>query len=87
MMIDLLMLQYLLRDFKITRRHATHIFRSKPIQKGGLIMDKMLRINMSAEGSPKVNVDQVGGYAGLGGRALTSAVVSKEVPPLYPSAG
>ena len=45
-------------------------------------MEKLLRINMSAEGGPAVSVIPVGEYAGLGGRALTSAVVSKEVPPL-----
>ena len=45
-------------------------------------MDKLLRINMCAEGAPAVSVVPVGEYAGLGGRALTSAVVSKEVPPL-----
>jgi len=45
-------------------------------------MDKLLRINMSAEGGPAVSAVPVGEYAGLGGRALTSAVVSKEVPPL-----
>ena len=45
-------------------------------------MDKLLRIDMSAEGGPKVTVDQAGAYAGLAGRALTSAVVSREVPPL-----
>jgi aldehyde:ferredoxin oxidoreductase len=46
------------------------------------MMDKLLRINMSAEGGPKVTVDQMGAYAGMAGRALTSAVVAKEVPPL-----
>jgi len=45
-------------------------------------MDKILRINMGAEGGPKAADAPVGDYAGLGGRALTSAVVSKEVPPL-----
>ena len=45
-------------------------------------MDKMLRIDMGAEGGPKVRTEPLGGYAGLGGRALTSAIVSKEVPPL-----
>jgi aldehyde:ferredoxin oxidoreductase len=45
-------------------------------------MEKLLRINMSAEGGPAAGVTPVGEYAGLGGRALTSAVVSKEVPPL-----
>jgi aldehyde:ferredoxin oxidoreductase len=45
-------------------------------------MDKILRINVGAEGGPKATVVPVGEYAGLGGRALTSAIVSKEVPPL-----
>jgi len=44
-------------------------------------MDKILRINMGAEGGPKETVEPVGAYAGLGGRSLTSTVVSKEVPP------
>ncbi len=43
---------------------------------------KILRINMAAEGGPKVSEEPVGDYSGLGGRALTSAIVSKEVPPL-----
>ena len=45
-------------------------------------MDKILRINMGSEGGPKATETPVGDYAGLGGRALTSALVSKEVPPL-----
>jgi len=45
-------------------------------------MDKLLRINMGAEGGPTWTADPMGGYAGLAGRALTSAVVSREVPPL-----
>ena len=45
-------------------------------------MDKILRINVGAGGGPKFSVTPVGEYAGLGGRALTSAVVTKEVPPL-----
>ena len=44
-------------------------------------MDKILRINMGAEGGPKVSEVPVGDYAGLGGRAMTSAIVAKEVPP------
>ena len=44
-------------------------------------MDKILRINMGADGGPKVTDEVLGEYAGLGGRALTSAIVSKEVPP------
>ena len=45
-------------------------------------MDKILRINMGAEGGPKASEVPVGAYAGMGGRAMTSAIVSKEVPPL-----
>ncbi len=44
-------------------------------------MDKILRINMGADGGPKAEAEPVGSYAGMGGRALTSAIVSKEVPP------
>jgi aldehyde:ferredoxin oxidoreductase len=50
--------------------------------KGGLSMDQILRINMSAENGPAIRIEPAGDYAGLGGRAMTSAVVSKEVPPL-----
>ncbi len=45
-------------------------------------MDKILRIDMGASGGPSVNETPVGEYAGMGGRTLTSAVISKEVPPL-----
>ncbi len=45
-------------------------------------MDKILRIDMGTDGGPKVDVQPVGDYAGLGGRAMTSGIVSKEVPPL-----
>jgi aldehyde:ferredoxin oxidoreductase len=45
-------------------------------------MDKILRIDMGADGGPAVNAEPVGDYAGSGGRGLTSAIVSKEVPPL-----
>jgi len=45
-------------------------------------MEKILRIDMGAEGGPKTSETPVGEYAGLGGRAMTSAIVSKEVPPL-----
>jgi aldehyde:ferredoxin oxidoreductase len=44
-------------------------------------MDKILRINMGPEGAPKTSVDDLGEYAGLGGRALTTAMIGKEVPP------
>jgi aldehyde:ferredoxin oxidoreductase len=43
-------------------------------------MDKILRIDVGAEEGPKVSLIPIGVYAGLGGRALTSAIVSKEVP-------
>jgi len=45
-------------------------------------MDKILRINMGADSGPAVNTEPLGDYAGSGGRGLTSAIVSKEVPPL-----
>ncbi len=45
-------------------------------------MGKIVRIDMGAAGGPKVTEEAMGDYAGLGGRALTSAIVSKEVPPL-----
>ena len=44
-------------------------------------MDKILRVDMGAEGGPKMQVESLGEYAGLGGRAMTSSVVAKEVPP------
>ena len=43
---------------------------------------KILRINMGAPGEPKISEEPLGPYEGLGGRALTSAMVAKEVPPL-----
>ena len=45
-------------------------------------MDKILRIDMGATGGPQFKVDPLGPYEGLGGRALTSTVISREVPPL-----
>ncbi|MBI9076676.1 MAG: aldehyde ferredoxin oxidoreductase [Desulfatibacillum sp.] len=43
-------------------------------------MDKILRINMGGKGGPQVTETPVGEYEGLGGRAMTSAVVLREVP-------
>jgi aldehyde:ferredoxin oxidoreductase len=43
---------------------------------------KILRIDMGAAGGPKVREEEAGRYEGLGGRALTSALVAREVPPL-----
>ncbi len=45
-------------------------------------MDKILRINMGADGGPAITTEPLGDYAGFGGRGLTSAIVAKEVPPL-----
>jgi aldehyde:ferredoxin oxidoreductase len=45
-------------------------------------MDKILRIDVGGQGGPQAKETPLGEYAGLGGRALTSAIVSKEVPPL-----
>ena len=50
-------------------------------------MDKILRINMGADGGPEAKTESIGDYAGLGGRALTSGIVSKEVPPLCHALG
>ncbi|MEJ2038300.1 MAG: aldehyde ferredoxin oxidoreductase N-terminal domain-containing protein, partial [Desulfosarcinaceae bacterium] len=44
-------------------------------------MDKILRINMSGANGPELKTDPLGDYAGLGGRAMTSTVVAREVPP------
>ncbi len=45
-------------------------------------MDKIVRINMGAPGGPTITTEEVGEYAGLGGRALTSLFIAKEVHPL-----
>jgi aldehyde:ferredoxin oxidoreductase len=50
-------------------------------------MDKILRVNMGADGGPKAKETPLGEYAGFGGRAMTSAIVSKEVPPLCHALG
>ncbi len=44
-------------------------------------MDTILRIDMGATGGPKAVPGSEEAYAGMGGRALTSAIVAKEVPP------
>ena len=44
-------------------------------------MEKILRINMGTEGGPSFSEAPIGELAGLGGRGLTSAIISKEVPP------
>jgi aldehyde:ferredoxin oxidoreductase len=45
-------------------------------------MDKILRINMGPDAPPETAAEALGDYTGLGGRALTTAIVFKEVPPL-----
>jgi aldehyde:ferredoxin oxidoreductase len=45
-------------------------------------MDKIVRIDMGAAGGPKITTEPVGEYAGLGGRAMTSLIINKEVNPL-----
>ncbi len=45
-------------------------------------MDIILRIDMGAAGGPKMTTEPVGEYFGLGGRAVTSSIVAKEVHPL-----
>jgi aldehyde:ferredoxin oxidoreductase len=44
-------------------------------------MDKILRVNMGADGGPSFTKEPLGSYAGLGGRAMTSAIINTEVPP------
>ncbi len=43
-------------------------------------MQNILRVDVSSQAAPTVRCVAPGEYAGLGGRALTSAVVSREVP-------
>ncbi len=43
-------------------------------------MGKILRVKMGA--TPEYSIEDGAAYAGLGGRALTSKIVSEEVPPL-----
>ncbi len=45
-------------------------------------MDRILRVDMGAAGGPKAMVEPLGAYAGLGGRAMTSLIVAREVDPL-----
>jgi aldehyde:ferredoxin oxidoreductase len=50
-------------------------------------MDKIARIDMGAAGGPKITEEPIGEYAGLGGRALTSLFIAKEVNPLAHALG
>lgn len=44
-------------------------------------MDKILRIDVGAEGGPRATETPLGEYAGMGGRGMTSMVIYNEVPP------
>ncbi len=50
-------------------------------------MEKIARIDMGAQGGPRVTFEPVGEYAGLGGRATTSIMIAKEVNPLAHALG
>jgi aldehyde:ferredoxin oxidoreductase len=45
-------------------------------------MDKILRVDMGAKGGPVYREEPLGQYAGMGGRGMTSMIISREVPPL-----
>jgi aldehyde:ferredoxin oxidoreductase len=44
-------------------------------------MDKILRIDMAAAGGPQQSTEKAGEFTALGGRATTSTIVAREVPP------
>ncbi len=44
-------------------------------------MERILRLDMGAEGGPKAITEPLGNYEGLGGRAMTSTIIANEVPP------
>jgi aldehyde:ferredoxin oxidoreductase len=44
-------------------------------------MEKILRINMSGANGPEIKTESPGSYSDLGGRAMTSTIVAREVPP------
>lgn len=50
-------------------------------------MDSILRVDMGAKGGPKLTKESPGEYSGNGGRGMTSAIISKEVPPLCHALG
>jgi len=69
-------------------KNVDEVLLKTPKQKRRPEMDKILRIDMSADPGPKATEVPIGEYAGLGGRALTSSIVAKEVPPLcHPLSG
>ncbi|KPA09615.1 protein containing Aldehyde ferredoxin oxidoreductase [Candidatus Magnetomorum sp. HK-1] len=44
-------------------------------------MEKILRINVGVQNGNKYTIEPLGDYSGLAGRAMTSTVIAKEVPP------
>ncbi|NJL58701.1 MAG: aldehyde ferredoxin oxidoreductase, partial [Desulfobacteraceae bacterium] len=40
----------------------------------------MLRIDVGADSGPEASISDLGDYAGMGGRGMTSMVISQEVP-------
>jgi aldehyde:ferredoxin oxidoreductase len=50
-------------------------------------MDKILRINMGPDAAPATTTEPLRDYSGLGGRAMTTAIVTNEVPPLCHALG
>ncbi len=50
-------------------------------------MDTILRIIMSTGGKPEIKKEPLGGFAGLGGRGLTTAVIAQEVDPMCHALG
>ncbi len=51
-------------------------------------MGKILRIDVGCQSGPEFRIDNLGNYAGLGGRAMTSAIISEEViPNCHPLSG
>ena len=45
-------------------------------------MDRIIRIDVGTPGGPIVTEEPIGKYVGFGGRAITSAIILDEVPPL-----
>ena len=50
-------------------------------------MDRILRIDVGGQGGPQFKEVPLGAYAGLGGRVLTSSIISQEVPALCHALG
>jgi aldehyde:ferredoxin oxidoreductase len=70
----------LFQTVKSCRKKSSNRTGSPRERKRRSLMDKILRIDVGAEGGPKATVEDTGRYATLGGRAMTSTVVWEEVP-------